>query len=86
MYDNYQFLGQAIVHGFVKVCALGFFFFFFNKARNYLNSKIQFSMVPMLERELVSEGADSTNYSFATLKPAEFERVLIALIYFAYLV
>lgn len=51
-----------------------------------MNSKIQFSMVPMLERELVSEGADSTNYSIATLKPAEFERVLIALIYFAYLV
>lgn len=38
-------------------------------------------MVPMLERELVSEGADSTNYSFATLKPAVFERVLIALTY-----
>lgn len=37
----------------------------------------------MLERELVSEDADSTSYSFATLKLAEFERVLIALIYFA---
>lgn len=51
-----------------------------------MNTKIQFHMVPMLERELVSEGADSTNYSLATLKPAVFERVLIALTYFAYLV
>jgi len=40
----------------------------------------------MSGRELVSEGADTTNYSFASLKPAELERVLIALIYVAYLV
>lgn len=49
-------------------------------------SKIQFSVVPVKEKELVSADADSTNYTCATLKPAEFERVLIALIHCAYLV
>lgn len=38
-------------------------------------------MVPVLDRQLVIESAD---YSFATLELDEFERVLIALKYFAY--
>lgn len=41
-------------------------------------------MVPVLDRQLVIESADSTNYSFATLELNESERVLIALKYFAY--
>lgn len=49
-----------------------------------MNSKIQFGMVPVLDRPLVIESADSKNYSFATLELDEFERVLIALKYFAY--
>lgn len=41
-------------------------------------------MVPVFKRGLVIEGADCTNYSVATLELDEFERVLIALKYFAY--
>lgn len=77
-------LGQAVVHVYVLVTDSVLVI----KTQNLLvdASKIQFSVVPVKEKELVSADADSTNYTYATLKPAEFERVLIALIHCAYLV